>query len=79
MIGEMSEQIASDTLAAAPSRRRRPRWKTLVVTGVFVLLFASSVADGADLFFAITSATFWSALVALVWELSARALARRRG
>jgi hypothetical protein len=85
MVNAMSEGIAHETVGTeAPGHRGRRPWrradfiKAFVVTALFFLMLASSLANGGDPFIAAAIATFWSALVALVWELSARALARHR-
>jgi hypothetical protein len=87
----MSDHAMSDT--PAPGARASEatsvsvptsRWRRLdvikafVVTAVFVLMVTSALRYGTDLPFDLAMATFWTALVALVWELGARGLARLR-
>ncbi len=89
----MGERTASDTAATEAGRpetptasRRKRRWgradsvKALVLTALFVLMVASAVRSETDLLPAVVLATFWTVLLAVVWELAARALAQvRRG
>jgi len=81
-----------DTQQPAPAVRpgegavARGRWspagavKAVVLVALFALLLGSTVVNGDDLVFGFAVALGWTALVALVWELVARAVVRfRRG
>jgi hypothetical protein len=65
-----------------PTRTRRPilrDWaKAIVLTAVFTLMIVEVVAEGTDLLFGISVAIFWTAAIALAWELIARAARRLR-
>jgi hypothetical protein len=87
----MGERTASDTPATEARRpeapvasRGRLRWgradsvKAFVLTALFVLMVVSAVRSETDLLPGVVLATFWTALLAIVWELAVRALAQIR-
>lgn len=53
--------------------------KAFVLTTLFLVMVASVLVNDSDLVFGIAVAVMWTAFIALVWELAARALARARG
>jgi hypothetical protein len=57
---------------------RADRVKWLVVTAVFILMLTGALTNATDRPFGVMMATFWTALIALVWELAARTLTRVR-
>jgi hypothetical protein len=54
------------------------RLKAFVLFAAFVLMASATFSDGADLVFDLLVAVVWTAVLAGVWELAARALARAR-
>jgi hypothetical protein len=52
--------------------------KTFVLLSAFLLMVAGALSDGTDRVYDLLMAVFWTALLAVVWELGARALARAR-
>lgn len=49
-----------------------------MLVALFVVLAVSALVDGEDPIFGLAVALMWTALVALVWELVARAVTRHR-
>jgi hypothetical protein len=83
---ELTNDRAASAAATGAAPRTQARWKRLdairafVVTAVLALLVASAVTYGANLPVDLALAAMWTALVVLVWEVGARALAHlRRG
>jgi hypothetical protein len=73
-VGRTDEPVAS-------ARRRwgtADRVRAFVLTAIFLLMTGSVLVDRSDLIFGVAVATAWTALFALVWQLSARTLARVR-
>jgi hypothetical protein len=67
--------------AAATDRRGSARLlylRAFVIGALYCLMVASAVRYGTDLLFDLAVATFWTALIALVWEVGARAIAHVR-
>jgi hypothetical protein len=86
----MSERVSLEPRDAAlvqrgePVTNRRREWSTadrvraFVLTAIFVLLTASVFVQHTEPVFGVAVATAWTAMLAIVWELAARALARVR-
>lgn len=72
---QLDEPVAR---AAGRSFPTAGRIKAVVLTTLFLVMVASVVVNDSDLVFGIAVAVMWTAFVALVWELAARALARVR-
>ncbi len=71
---------ASSPGEAAPAHRRGLAGpvRIIVLVALFVVLAVSALVDGEDPIFGLAVALMWTALVALVWELVARAVTRHR-
>jgi hypothetical protein len=54
------------------------RLKAFVLFAAFALMASAAFSDGTDLVFDLLMAAFWTAVLAIVWELAARAVARAR-